>query len=333
MQKKLHLMLVGALMLCGGRGAGAQDLLPPLGQDLELPAPADVPAAEEASYLGMTVDLLQADGKSVFVESVAEGGPAARGGLQANDVILEVNGKPISGMDDLGSAVREPPGTRLTFKVRRADGVQRLDVVTATRPAGAATAERSVDELPEPSVVAEQGTPVPGTAGGPPLVEDSRPQLGIGVTDAARLSQADKRRLGVVVDAGAVISRINEGAAAARAGLPLGGVVVSVNGQRIGSCKISLIWCEPSSPARKWKSPIGKAIGWDVRRCASAAAWSPLRPVANGAVYCARDDSARIVRSSTRWSGCWMMYCHRPPQHARKLVPLANRSCHPRLPG
>jgi hypothetical protein len=69
------------------------------------------------------------------------------------------------------------------------------------------------------------------------LVEDSRPQLGIGVTDAARLNEADRLRLGVVVDSGAVISRINEGAPAARAGLPLGGVVVSINGQRIGTAQ------------------------------------------------------------------------------------------------
>jgi hypothetical protein len=225
----------------GVSGVAAQDPLETLEQDLELPPP---PAAAEAQpgYLGLTVDLMRADAKSVFIESVVEGGPAARGGLKADDVILEVDGQKISGLEDLGRMVGRPPGTVLTFKVRRNNVPQRFQVTVGARPSADQPADEApANELPAPATPAapqpEAATPVPGTEGGPTIVQGSRPQLGISVADAEQLTDADKRRFGVVVDSGAVISRIIEGAPAARAGLPLGGVVVSINGQRISSAQ------------------------------------------------------------------------------------------------
>ncbi len=207
------------------------------------PAPLDTGVVRETGYLGMTVDLLAPDGKSVYVVSVTEGGPSATAGIKANDVIMEINGKLIGGLDDVDRIVRQPAGTTLEFKVRRAGVPQRFAVTLATRPAETPQPEPAVpgevtyDELPPPPPAAAERAepplrPVPRTDGGPSIVEGSRPNLGISVTD---ISDLTKRRFGVVVDTGAVISRIEEGTPAARAGLPLGGVIVSINGKRIGN--------------------------------------------------------------------------------------------------
>ncbi len=74
----------------------------------------------------------------------------------------------------------------------------------------------------------------PPPADGPVTIPaiDGRPTLGISVDDVSDLL---RRRFGITAEHGAVITRIHEGSPAAKAGLPLGGVVVSVNGKRIGS--------------------------------------------------------------------------------------------------
>lgn len=215
-----------------------------MAQELELPAEAPAPRAVSNGYLGMTVDLMAPEGKAVYIVSVVAGGPAATGGLKANDVIVEINGQPIGNLQDLDRAVRKPVGSKLEFKVRRENVPQRYQVVLGTRPAPAAGSEREVGELPPPvspptsaAVTPEEGSVVHGTDGGPAVVTGPRPQLGIRVADVEQLSDADRRRLGVEVDSGAVISGITEGAPAAVAGLPLGGVVVSINGKRIGNAK------------------------------------------------------------------------------------------------
>ena len=59
------------------------------------------PRVANSGYLGMTLDLMAPEGKSVYIVSVVEGGPAAKGGLKANDVIVEIDKQPIGGLNDL----------------------------------------------------------------------------------------------------------------------------------------------------------------------------------------------------------------------------------------
>lgn len=103
---------------------------------------------------------------------------------------------------------------------------QKLD---ATRPASGDAGAAGVEagELPAPS-----GLPAPGPA--VDVAPMSRPSLGISVVDITELT---RRRFGITVNHGAVISQVRAGYPAARAGLPLGGVIVSINGQRIGSAQ------------------------------------------------------------------------------------------------
>ncbi len=216
------------LMALAGVGVSAvwgQNAVERLEKELDVPlvAPETATQAEAGEgYLGVSVDLAAPDGQAVFVTSVAEGGPAARAGLQADDVIVAIDDMPLRDMEDMDRAVRRPVGTRLVFQVRRGEALQTLEVTLGTRPAEAAPPD-PVAELPEPA----RPDAAPSI-----VVEAARPSLGISVDDVSDLT---RRRFAVTTPAGAVITRIRAGSPAARAGLPLGGVIVSVNGKRIGS--------------------------------------------------------------------------------------------------
>jgi serine protease Do len=66
----------------------------------------------------------------VIVESVKEGGPASKGGIKADDIIVALNGKPIKDGEDLVSRVSEmPEGTEVVVALDR-DGQKMEKKVT-----------------------------------------------------------------------------------------------------------------------------------------------------------------------------------------------------------
>ena len=201
-----------------------QDALGQLEKGLDVPLVPPETATQPATgggYLGMSVDLAAPDGKAVFVTSVAEGGPAQRGGLQADDVIVTINDTPIHSIDDMDRVVRKPAGTKLVFEVRRAE--RRADD-SRSRSVRVRRRKRRPVRLPN---CRNQPRHAPSNRC---VIEGSRPSLGISVVDVTDLT---RRRFAVTVNTGAVITQIRAGSPAARAGLPLGGVIVSVNGKRI----------------------------------------------------------------------------------------------------
>jgi S1-C subfamily serine protease len=69
------------------------------------------------------------------VTAVEAAGPAASAGLQAGDVLLEVNGTPFASAEAGHALGRAKPGDRLTFRVRRGDATRTLTVTArAVRP-------------------------------------------------------------------------------------------------------------------------------------------------------------------------------------------------------
>jgi S1-C subfamily serine protease len=75
--------------------------------------------------------------QGVVVASVVPDGPAARGGLEAGDVIVELGGRPIAHMPDLVLALRaRSPGDRVDATVVRSGGTTTLEVTLGDAAAG-----------------------------------------------------------------------------------------------------------------------------------------------------------------------------------------------------
>ena len=74
----------------------------------------------EVSYQGVGAVMSMEDGQLTIVSLMSDA-PAARAGLQRNDVILEVDGVPVGGTEisDATSSIRGPSGTRVTFLIQR----------------------------------------------------------------------------------------------------------------------------------------------------------------------------------------------------------------------
>jgi serine protease Do len=143
-----------------------------------------------------------------LVGDVTEGSPAARAGLQRGDVVVEVDGKPVSDSRSLRMTIAEAsPGTRVVLGVLH-DGARR-DVTVM------------LGEMP-----AEENKP-PGNA---PSAEGA---LGIQI---APLTPEIARRLGVPEStAGVLIRGVQPGSRAAEAGLRPGDVIEEVDKARVRS--------------------------------------------------------------------------------------------------
>jgi S1-C subfamily serine protease len=87
-------------------------------------------ARRSEGYLGVSLEQRTDGGQGALITSVAEDSPAAAAGMQVGDVVLEVDGTPITGSGGLIAAIRSTaPGTLLEITVSR-DG-QPIDM-TAT---------------------------------------------------------------------------------------------------------------------------------------------------------------------------------------------------------
>jgi serine protease Do len=70
-----------------------------------------------------------------LVRALVEGGPAAQGGVQANDIITAINDTPVKGYGDLIDIVgKTPVGSALKLTVLRAGATMNLYVTVAQRP-------------------------------------------------------------------------------------------------------------------------------------------------------------------------------------------------------
>jgi C-terminal processing protease CtpA/Prc len=102
--------------------------------------PAD--AEFRRGRLGFTV-YVEVDGsyakpvlKSVHVQEIEPGSPAAAGGLKVDDEIVQVEGKPLVGANarEVAAMVQVPPGERLRLVVRGSDGSEREVTIVAGPP-------------------------------------------------------------------------------------------------------------------------------------------------------------------------------------------------------
>ena len=93
-------------------------------------------AAKSAALtkLGYRITL---QGKGARAAQVVDGSPAARAGLRTNDVIISIDGSPVTLRDQVGAAVqRQPIATTFTVGVERNGKQRTLEVTSAAAPSG-----------------------------------------------------------------------------------------------------------------------------------------------------------------------------------------------------
>jgi putative serine protease PepD len=77
------------------------------------------------------------DGAATF-ETVVDGSPAGRAGLQAEDEVTEVDGKSITTGDQLRDAIdAKKPGDKITLTIKRNGDERTVQVTLGQRPATA----------------------------------------------------------------------------------------------------------------------------------------------------------------------------------------------------
>jgi len=183
-------------------------------------------------------------GDGVIVGEVRSGSPASKAGVRAGDVIVEFDGEKVRSARQLTRLVRETPAGRSVKMAVMRDG-KRVDLaVTPEERASALTGqlrtlEERLRELPErgrafefrapnldrleilppegPLALIERFSPPSGRLGA--VVQEMTPQL------AAYFGAKD----------GVLVTAVNDGSGAARAGLKAGDVITAVNDRAVNS--------------------------------------------------------------------------------------------------
>jgi serine protease Do len=158
------------------------------------------------------------DRRGALVAVVNPNGPAAKAGLEPGDIVLEFNGKAVRNRDDLvSSVVSTKPGSTVPVKVLRDKKektlnltVEELNLDTESTRAGRDSERR--DEEPE-----EQAS------------------AGFGIT-MGPLTADIMRRLRIPTDTqGVLVTNVEQGSPAFRAGLQRGDVILQVNRRAVTS--------------------------------------------------------------------------------------------------
>ncbi len=147
--------------------------------------------------------------KGVLIPSVLEGSAAEKAGLRSADIIVEFNGKPVDSAKELQKCVAMlEPGTEVKIVVFRDGKKETLTAELAKRP-----------PLSEITGQAE-----------PKTLEE----LGFSVQD---LTTDLAKRYGLEDQSGVLVSEVESGSGAARAGIAPGVLIKEVNGKAVGNVK------------------------------------------------------------------------------------------------
>jgi serine protease Do len=191
---------------------------------------------------GDVARLRLAEERGALVREVVPDSAAAEAGLQEDDVIVGYQGEAVHSAAQLARLVRETPGGRkVTLEVSRQGSLQKL---TATLRDRRAEWPGDLDfdfDVPMPAIAIKP--PRPPKAPLPPMAElhefpkfgefelwGSRPRLGLTYQELT-----DQLAAYFKVEGGLLVTSVNEGSAAAQAGVKAGDVIVRVNGKDVRS--------------------------------------------------------------------------------------------------
>ena len=182
-------------------------------------------------YLGVQIQQMNPDlaealdlppNRGEFIQSVQPGEAAEQAGLQAGDVVIEVNDQEVTPEQTLSYIVTNiEPGTSVPLEIVR-DGQRRtVNVTVGRRP--------SAEQLAAQQFGEEEDSP---SATPSPSGEDASVVEALGV-QVIPLTPQIARQLGVDGTQGLVVTRVDPSSDAATKGLSRGTIVLSANGQEV----------------------------------------------------------------------------------------------------
>ena len=193
-----------------------------------------VGVSEVSSEKAKTLKLPEERG--AVLGGVVPDSPAAKAGLKENDVVLEVNGQRVEGAEQFRRMIREIPSGRTASLTVWRDGRSQNIKVTLGKPATGKL--KVLPEMPKSfSFSMPELKVMPDLSGLDRLrsfsmVSPGRPLLGI---DAESLEGDFGRFFGAPEGEGVLVREVFAGSPAAKAGLKVGDVITSVDGDRIRS--------------------------------------------------------------------------------------------------
>jgi serine protease Do len=186
----------------------------------------------ERGYLGVQISNLldeyrealglPDDQEGAYIAEVTPGAPGAQAGLREGDIVVSLNGEPISGSSELTRRVGQAsPGDTLRLEIIREGRRQTVNVRSGSRPADVnAVLQGQSDE-------AERTQPTRPQGSGGEVVE--------GMT-VAPLTDALRSRYSIAESVrGLVITAVVETSRAGRAQIPVGTVILQVNSVPVSS--------------------------------------------------------------------------------------------------
>jgi serine protease Do len=184
---------------------------------------AAIPAlAQDPGWIGISIDDQQDRG--AIVRRVESNSPAEKAGLKEGDVIVEFDKQAVVGVQQLTRLVRETPvGRTVDVKIRRANQEQTLKI---TMDRGAALRGDQFEfSMPNVHILADR------LARDLPRIEMNTTFVQSGMRVQQLTDQL--RDFFGVADGGVLVSSVDSGSSAEKAGLKAGDIITAVDGRTI----------------------------------------------------------------------------------------------------
>ena len=178
--------------------------------------------AQQAGWIGVSIE--DQKDKGAVIRSVEPNSPAAKAGLKEGDVILQYNKEDVAGVQQLSRLVRETPvGRTVDVKIHRDNRDQTVQVTT--------------DAMRQPQRLGRFELEVPGVRILADRIMRDMPRVQVNTTyvqSGVRVEPlTDQLRdyFGVYSNGGVLVSSVDSGSDAEKAGLKAGDVVTAVDGK------------------------------------------------------------------------------------------------------
>ena len=191
----------------------------------------------ERGYLGVSIQPVTEDlagslglpkNRGEIVQLVSPGEAADKGGVQAGDIVLKVNGKDVTPEQTLSFLVANTaPGTRIPLELLRNGERRTINVVVGRRP--------SEEQLRQAQMFSQDETEDEQPQSDPAMSDVITGKLGLGVVD---ITPDIARQLGIPADTrGLAIAAVDPNSDAAAKGLARRDVILTANYRPVASAK------------------------------------------------------------------------------------------------